>query len=265
MNRFCWQALFLFPLFAALVGANAGVVYDNGSPDRNNGFEITHWIEADVFSVTAAARIEGAKFWTFEIDGNFEGTLFWQIYSLGNGIDPGTVLFSGTTSAVSHVATGLIAFGFKEYVATFSIDPVFLPAGSYWLSIHNGPSQNSLTQNVFWQTTGQQGSTPSRSDIFPYLGAWESNGTPAELAFLVTGTPAPTITSFARPSSPQIRFTTVSGGNYRVEFRNSLDAGMWAVVPGAENIPGTGGTVQITDSDPNVGGHYRRFYRVILL
>ena len=60
-----------------------------------------------------------------------------------------------------------------------------------------------------------------------------------------------------------VSFSTVAGKTYRVEWSESLDSGSWTVVETEgtpqTDIPGTGGTVQTTDS--NGAGHPRRFYR----
>ena len=63
----------------------------------------------------------------------------------------------------------------------------------------------------------------------------------------------------------RINFTSVAGEQYRVEYKNVLNAGSWTTLPGAETVFGTGGVMQITDPDPNVRSLPRRFYRVVLL
>ncbi|HZS54494.1 MAG TPA: LamG-like jellyroll fold domain-containing protein, partial [Bryobacteraceae bacterium] len=57
-----------------------------------------------------------------------------------------------------------------------------------------------------------------------------------------------------------ISFQTVSGKSYRVDRNDTLQSNSWVTV--LDNIAGTGGTVQVTDS----GGAAppRRFYRVVL-
>jgi hypothetical protein len=58
-----------------------------------------------------------------------------------------------------------------------------------------------------------------------------------------------------------IRFHTVLGKRYRVERSETLQSGSWT--PVQENITGTGGVLQIIDSDG--AALPRRFYRVVLL
>ncbi len=64
-----------------------------------------------------------------------------------------------------------------------------------------------------------------------------------------------------------VSFATVAGKTYRVEFSNTLVAGSWSPVltnnVPADNIAGTGGAVQITDTNGALQLH--RFYRVVVL
>ena len=61
-------------------------------------------------------------------------------------------------------------------------------------------------------------------------------------------------------NSVRLSFNTIQGKTYRVEFRPDLSAGNWQ--PLAGNIPGTGATVQFTDSDAIASS--KRFYRIAL-
>jgi len=267
----------------SLVGAltiQAGALYDNGPPDRTNGFEMTHWIEADDFTLDAPARLENVKFWNFESSGSFEGSIVWQIYSNAEvppnsaccpADIPGTLLFSGTSTNLTHVATGFIFFGYAEFITTFDITPVSLPAGTYWLALHNGPLTNDTSLGrVFWETTSNVGARESLSRVSPFLGPWFSNsvppGSPSDLAFQLNGVVGPSITAFAfNEDVPKIRFTTTADQNYRVDYKNSLADASWTTVSGAEMVFGTGGVVEVGDPDLKVATLPQRFYRVELL
>jgi hypothetical protein len=50
-----------------------------------------------------------------------------------------------------------------------------------------------------------------------------------------------------------------------VEYKNSLTDVSWTPLANAQNVSGTGGVVQISDPDPNIGNVPHRFYRVVLL
>ena len=58
-----------------------------------------------------------------------------------------------------------------------------------------------------------------------------------------------------------INFTTVAGRKYRVEHNPAFPIGPWTTV--ADNVPGTGGNVQVTDFGAAV--QPKCFYRVTLL
>jgi hypothetical protein len=57
-----------------------------------------------------------------------------------------------------------------------------------------------------------------------------------------------------------VSFPTVSGKSYRLERSDTLQSGSWTTV--RDNITGTGGTVQITDTGGS--GHEKRFYRIVV-
>ena len=64
-----------------------------------------------------------------------------------------------------------------------------------------------------------------------------------------------------------VSFPSVAGKSYRVEYSDTLAAGSWSPVltngVAASNIPGTGGAVQVTDTNGAV--QTKRFYRVVVL
>jgi hypothetical protein len=78
------------------------------------------------------------------------------------------------------------------------------------------------------------------------------------------GIGAPVISAFGLSGAPKISFTTSAGYFYRVEYKDDLSDLSWAPVSGAETVIGTGNVIQLSDPDPNLGTHPRRFYRVTL-
>ena len=54
-----------------------------------------------------------------------------------------------------------------------------------------------------------------------------------------------------------IKYTTTPGLNYKVEFKNDLNAGMWTQM--GANQPAVGATLTAMDT---VNGNLQRFYRV---
>lgn len=270
MKRLAAAAGWVLLLLAAL-GApctQAGLLHDNGPPDQRNGSEMTHWLEADDFVLAEPARLESIKFWTFEKDGFFAGSIVWQIYSDNGAGEPGNLILSGTSRNLSHVATGFAAFGgFKEFISTFELGPLSLPRGTHWLALHNGPLSNHNTQNFFWEATGRATGAASHANVAPFNGPWNSNafpGLPSDFAFQLHGVVAPKLTNVSRQGSAcQITFTTTAGYNYRVEYKNNLAAGSWTPLPGATRVAGTGSLIQVADAA--IGNRASRFYRVALL
>lgn len=57
----------------------------------------------------------------------------------------------------------------------------------------------------------------------------------------------------------RIRFPTLSGNQYRVDYRTNLHAGDWLVV--AHSLAGTGVEMSVTDTNAVLVGE--RFYRVV--
>jgi hypothetical protein len=262
LNRFF--SLFFF-ILAGHVFAQTTLVYDNGAPNLRSGFEITHWIEADRFTLTDAALVENVKFWDLEIVGYFQSSIVWEIRSDSGNETPGSLLFSGTSTNLTHVATGRNdGFGFSEFVNTFNITPTALAAGTYWLILHNGPLSNNVTANVFWETANNPSTIQSQTIIAPFTEPWDSNGPLSKLTFQLNGVPGPRVTAFVFSSGASgINFTTVAGQNYRVEYKSNFTDPSWTTLTGAEMVSGTGGVVQV--SDPTAVNLPRRFYRVLLI
>lgn len=249
--------------------------YDNGAPNLMNGFEFTHWKVTNQFTLGADVVTNTVKFWEIEARANvWANQVLWEIRSNSASNLPGTVLFSGSSTNLSRVATSRQdSSNFPEYLITFDLPSVSLPAGTYWLTLHNGALSNNMPPGyVFWETATSNRTDDSKSDEAPFSNNWETNTAdaqhPSQLAFQLIGIVRPRVSSFGFTSgAPRVSFTTVTGQNYRVEFKNNLTDVSWSTVSGASTVAGTGGVVQISDSDPNVsnGTIKHRFYRVIVL
>ena len=190
------------------VGCAADVVFDNGASNREDGWEMTEYFEADDFVVANPTLVSGVKFWNYAKTGAFTGSITWELYTKSpNG--PGQLVASGTSAPSSHTPTGFVLFGvLHEAVTTFDIVPVLLEPGTYWLALHNGPRQHT-TRGMFWAPTTKKASSgsPSYSRGALSTGAWYPNvfeGLPPDLAFQVFGTvvaaPTPTPLPTATPA-----------------------------------------------------------------
>ena len=227
-------------------------------------------VEADDFTLNDPARIESIQFRDLEAGGSFVGTVAWRIYANGANDEPGAVLFSGTTSDVTHIATGYSTAGYAEFINTFQISSVSLSPGVYWLGLHNGPLSNNTNQRVYWECSSASGPRPSQANLAPsFSGVWYSHTVPGslpELTFQLYGTIGPRVTGIqASKDESLITFTTTNGQFYRLEYKNYLNDSDWVPVSGSESVPGTGDLVIRSDSDPNLRRYQHRFYRVVLL
>ncbi|MDQ6654757.1 MAG: hypothetical protein M3Y80_02955 [Verrucomicrobiota bacterium] len=261
----------------SIVTARAEQLYDNGPPGLSDGYEITHWREGDRFAVDQGIVVNQVRYWDFQLNSSaFSGAVLWEIRANSPTNMPGAPLYSGIAVDPIRTATGRVnvdpLFPVPEYVVTFDVPSLVLPAGSYWLVLHNGPLSNNTGQSLFWEAAVNTSTEPSRSDVAPFVADWRSNSSSSapfsKMAFRLFGAPAsaiPRVTSVTRTNRvPLIAFTTAAGQSYQVQFKNTFVDPTWAVVTGAENVAGSGSTVEIADSDPAATQIPHRFYRVIL-
>lgn len=256
-------------LLCATYRLRAQALYNNGAPNLQDGYEMTGWIAADDFTVSAPARLTSLKFWNLEGVGRFQGAFLWQIYANSSTNTPGALLISGTSENLVHTATGLSFFGYAEFLNTCDIAPIFLSPGTYWLALHHGPLSNDMDERIYWEVTDRNTTNPSHILAAPFDGSWFPSAPPgyrlpSELAFQINGMPAPQISALTVVARlPRINFNTVAGQSYRVEFKNNVSETAWNVVDGAEAVRGSGSVVQVTDNSAGANGQSRRFYRVV--
>ena len=82
-------------------------------------------------------------------------------------------------------------------------------------------------------------------------------GSATSAAAILQVTGAPVMTSITRTGAAAfVSFTTASGPNYTVEYRDEAPSGAWSILPA---ISGTGGIVTVSDPDATTP---RRYYRV---
>lgn len=253
--------------------SKAEIVFDNGPPDRLNGFELTHWVEANQFNLSSAYVVTGVEFWEAEASTTFYGLMLWEIRRNNSNNTPGTIVASGVSANLIRTPTFVAIYGiYPEYNVTFDLpSAVSLPPGNYWLTLHNGPLSNNATRFVFWETTTNGILSPSLSDEAPFAGNWDSNSSlsdpNSQMAFRLSGVPAAwqaRIVSINRSGgSTEIVFTTAVNHHYRVDYSSSLLNPIWLTLPNASNISGSDAAIAI--SDPGAAGVSQRFYRVVLI
>src|SRR4051794_18242409 len=99
-----------------LASARADSVYDNGPPGLLHGEEMTHWIEANQFSLSGSYYVGSLTFWDVEAaPPDFQSTIYWEIRNNSSSNTPGQTIYSGLATSVSHTATGRDSFRFPEF------------------------------------------------------------------------------------------------------------------------------------------------------
>jgi PEP-CTERM motif len=169
------------------------VVYDNGGPNQFQGAEMTQWVEAEDFTLAVGTTLTDIRFWSVQDDvkfaGPYQGSISWEIYA-HDVAQPGLLLASGNTAAVTRSATGNslpVELGsLTEYQNDFSLPGVFLAPGTYWLGLHNGPLSTIAFSQFYWETTNANATLFSEHNLAPFDDDdWVSNA--QQLAFQLAG------------------------------------------------------------------------------
>ncbi|MDQ2987202.1 MAG: PEP-CTERM sorting domain-containing protein [Armatimonadota bacterium] len=160
----------------ALTSIAGAQIYTNGTPDLENGNEMTAWLQAENFNLGAPNAIGMIKFWTIEVPGVvFEGNVDWWIF-MDNAGTPGAIHMSGTSNSVNRAATGNIALGFyEEFVYEVTIAPAaVLGSTNYWLGLHL--NSDYLAEGMYWETTNNGNAPFGMESSGGTMNNWFSNG-----------------------------------------------------------------------------------------
>ena len=188
MHRDTSNAMVSRKLLCALVGlllssgAEADpIVYYNGPPSLNGGNNMGIAWQADIFKLLAKERVTGIQFWTLEAPGEYRDSISWQIRNDASS-SPGNTVFAGIDgyTGANRMATGrtvtIDAIGYTEYAYTFSITPLTLDAGDYWLNLHNGNLANLDDPNDFlWSWADSSPSSVFGMESFDLGASWSTN------------------------------------------------------------------------------------------
>ena len=163
------------------------IIYDNGGPNQQDGNEMTEWIQAEDFNLSADSTLMIVNFWDIEAPGGaaYQGEIDWTLYADAGGM-PGAAFASGAAVGGDVTRTfiqgGVLGF-FDEYSDSFNISPgVALTAGTtYWLGLHNGPLTFTIRSEFYWETTDFNGTFTGHEDDAPFDGVWFDNGFGARL------------------------------------------------------------------------------------
>lgn len=172
---------------SAVPGVSGAVLFNNGAPDQISGDNMSEALVADDFTIPGQSNVTNIRFWSIQSDlADYDGVVYWEIYSDGGGVPNGS-LFSGTASVTATATGNSTGFGYDEYV--FDIPVAFqLAAGTYWLGLHNGPTNNGILTEMLWATTNP-GSGSSGSYLIPPDGSGPWVSTLQEHAFRIDGDP----------------------------------------------------------------------------
>jgi hypothetical protein len=166
--------------------AHAGII-GNGPPNQSGGSDLNAFLEADDFVIAAiTAHISQIRFWALESSpADFAGSVDWAFYSDLAGFPNATVV-SGNASATG-TATGNTTFGLNEFSYTFGVNASLAP-GTYWLVLHNGPSNTMPATNFYWAWSNGDAGNSASLDLSAGP-PWAGNS--AELAFELTAASVP--------------------------------------------------------------------------
>ena len=132
---------------------------------------ISFYRAADDFTLAAASNIDAVRFWMVAMDQSFGGTLSYAFYQDSNGA-LGSLITSGSISNVTPLFLPQIT-GFVQntYQVDFSLPSTLnLPAGTYWLEVHDGATLTTNTAaEVLWSiaNTGPGNARQSQVPTIP--------------------------------------------------------------------------------------------------
>jgi hypothetical protein len=118
--------------------------------------------------------------------GNWDGQFQYTIFGDAGG-SPGAALQSGSASITPTNTGGAWCCGDNAYLFAFNLASTFnAAAGStYWLGIHAGAVGNFNRDDIYWVSTGSNGTLAGNESFGGTLTNWASNG--AEHAFYLDG------------------------------------------------------------------------------
>ncbi|MCG3123407.1 MAG: hypothetical protein GIKADHBN_01824 [Phycisphaerales bacterium] len=119
--------------------AIADPVFSTGPADlvSGSGREMTAWVQADDFKLTADTMVTGASVQWFTLDRlrNWDRNVQWFVFADNAGA-PGSVVATG--GALNVLSTFEGRYSYDWYTTSFEFDtPVFVAAGAkYWFGLH---------------------------------------------------------------------------------------------------------------------------------
>ncbi|NYH96847.1 tandem-95 repeat protein [Novosphingobium marinum] len=159
---------------APAIGISPGVLITQPSNDLSDALNITSVVIATNFTVPFGQSLESFTVYIEDAIPNdngvidsFSGTLSWGIFADAGGT-PGTLLSFGTdaTPDVSDTGVQSTAGPYDQNVAVIDLGNVFLPAGSYWIALHEGTwDDGGDVSVVFWSLSTPGSGAPVFADF----------------------------------------------------------------------------------------------------
>jgi hypothetical protein len=178
MTGFLRAALFApaLTLFAhGTASAAPFLFYDNGAPTGTAGNEMTSWIQADDFLVASPTILTGVVFWALQFEGSYDGSITWRIYGNTAAEPDETNIVATGTASPAGVFRAPASFGLDSFRYEFAVPNVLLAPGTYWLGLHNGPVNENVRLDFFWEWTAINATQRGREDVSPFdSGGWSS-------------------------------------------------------------------------------------------
>ena len=196
MKKAIWTTLIL--LAGTAVSARAdSVVYNNTGPSslQSDGFTITAnaYSVADSFTLASPVIIDAISFGDWVYSGDSLTSVEWEISS--QPYAEGTVYGLGTVTSFASTYEGSLN-GTDIYTDEFSISPLSLNSGTYYLAFMNGTTVQGY--GTFWDEGDNPASTPyqwtpsrhvaspSGSETFELIGS-SSSAVPEPSSLLLLG------------------------------------------------------------------------------
>jgi hypothetical protein len=134
--------------------AMALTVWDNGGPSTaagagEGGSNLSEFKQAEDFTLSFASNLTSVTFWSLEASAaDYSGNIFYEITNNLAGV-PGATVFGSGLAATTRTAAGSAA-GLNQFKNDFALSVNNLAAGTYWITLHNGPMANSGFTDFYW-------------------------------------------------------------------------------------------------------------------